>query len=147
MKPIKLAFAKVGGVDSTYVLVLGSANPPDAEWALWVDYIATHIQPGTAPRVVVVTEGGSPTAAQRGALSDVTARYKDEARVVVCTESTIARGALTALSWFLPDVYRAFSPADFDKALKYLGLTSAADEIKSTVRELQNQLGIPGNID
>jgi hypothetical protein len=146
MKPIKLAFAKVEEVDSTYVLVLGAANPPDVEWAQWVDYIATQIQPGSAPRVIVVTEGGSPTAAQRAALSKVTDRYKNEAKVAVLTESVIARGALTALSWFAADVYRPFSPTDFDNALKYLGVSSAAAEIKTAIRTLQEQLGIPASI-
>src|SRR5437879_1536227 len=106
MKPTKLAFAKVDSLDSAYVLVLGPSNPPDAEWGMWVEYIANNIQPGSRPRIVVVTEGGSPTAAQRAALSNVTDQYKNEARVAVCTDSTMARGALTALSWFMPNAYR-----------------------------------------
>src|SRR6516225_445034 len=136
MKPTKLAFTKIESAESGYVLVLGAQNPPDAEWALWVDYIAHHIVPGSAPRVLVVTEGGSPTAGQRAALSNVTDQHRNAAKVAVCTDSTMARGAITALSWFLPNAYRAFSPADIDKAIEYLELSAFSVTIKATIKLL-----------
>lgn len=142
MKPTKLAFTKVESIDSAYLLVLGASNPPDAEWDQWVEYIATNIAPGSGPRVLVVTEGGSPTAGQRAALSNVTDQHRNASKVAVCTDSTMARGAITALSWFLPNAYRAFSPADVDKAIEYLDLTPAKAEIKTTVRLLQRGLGL-----
>jgi hypothetical protein len=146
MRPTKLAFAKVDTLEAAYVLVLGPTNPPDAEWGLWVDYIANYIKPGSRPRIVVMTEGGSPTAAQRAALSAVTDQYKNEAKVAVCTDSTMARGALTALSWFLPNAYRAFSHADVDRALQYLEITDGAGEVRSTIKVLQRQLGLSVSI-
>src|SRR5580704_8952938 len=100
------------------------------------------MSPGSGPRVLVVTEGGSPTAGQRAALSNVTDQHRNASKVAVCTDSTMARGAITALSWFLPNAYRAFSPADIDKAIAYLELTSSSSEVKTTVQTLQRQLGL-----
>jgi hypothetical protein len=142
MKPTKLAFTKIESAESGYVLVLGPINPPDGEWSQWVDYIANNIVPGSGPRVLVVTEGGSPTAGQRAALSNVTDQHRNAAKVAVCTDSTMARGAITALSWFLPNAYRAFSPADIDRAIDYLDLRSSTSEIKATIKILQRQLGL-----
>lgn len=140
MTPSKIAFDQL---DSAYVLVIGQANPRDAEWAEWVEFVTVNSTPGMKPRIVVVTEGGAPSAAQRAALSDVTEAYKSEVKVAVLTESTMARGALTALSWFAANVYRPFAPADIDKALHYLDLTAKAAEIKSKIRLLQRKLDLP----
>jgi len=140
MTPSKIAFDRL---DSSYVLVIGPASPRDAEWTEWVEFITVNSTPGMKPRILVVTDGGAPSAAQRAALNDVTEQYKSEVKVAVVTESTMARGALTALSWFAANVYRPFSPAEVDKALQYLDLPpSKGSEIKGMVRVMQRKLGL-----
>jgi hypothetical protein len=139
-KLTKIAFDQL---DSVYVLVMGPAAPPDSEWAQWVEFVTVNSTPGMQPRIVVMTEGGAPTAAQRAALSGVTEQYKAEVKVAVLTESMIARGALTALSWFAADVYRPFSPNDSDKAFHYLDIASKGPQVKDLIRNLQKQLGLP----
>lgn len=140
MKAPTLAFARLESVASAYVLVLSERPPDEADWASWVAYIAEHISPETAPRVLVVTEGGAPSAAQRASLSRVTERHRHAAKVAVCTDSALARGAITALSWFMPNAYRAFSRGALDDAAHYLDLSAVSLEVAALARTLRRRL-------
>jgi hypothetical protein len=132
-----LAFEKVG--TACFILVLGDKNPTDGEWSEYLDFLRKHLVPGVEPRLIVKTNGGSPSPAQRKLLNEVTKDYAKSAKIAVLTGSTIARGAVTALSWFTPG-YAAFNPADidvYDKALDFLGMkhpSTLAAEVKGTLR-------------
>jgi hypothetical protein len=53
--------------------------------------------------------------------------------MAIMTSSRAIRGAMTALSWFMPDVFKAFAPSDWSRAAAYLGLS--VDQIADIARE------------
>lgn len=69
-------------------------DPTDAEWTAMVRELER--KRGTFDSIVVVTLGAAPTAAQRKQLK---ALIDSVRRTIVVTDSAIARGAVTALSW------------------------------------------------
>ncbi len=132
-----LAFGRVHGV---YVYVCLGADPADTEWNRYIDFLARSDDPHESPRVLVVTEGGGPTPAQRRRLNDALSNRIAAARIAVVTMSPIARGIVTALSWFNP-VYNAFEPKHLDGALAHVGLFGdAADDAKALVERLKGEL-------
>jgi hypothetical protein len=110
--------------------------PPDDQWDALLDFYRGQ----RTLRILVYTESGAPTAAQRVRLNAVLKGR--EALVAVLTSSALARAAGAALRWFRPEI-RIFDPSDIDAALDYLGATgSERGELARTLDELKGKLGL-----
>jgi hypothetical protein len=75
-------------------------------------------------RVFVVSDGGGPDAAQRGALQEFFKSQRHSPKCSVITTSVIGRGIIAAVSWFNPHV-KAFSPRGFTDAIAHIDLPRA----------------------
>lgn len=132
-----LAFAKVG---ACFGLVCGGASPSDAEWDGYLDFLRAGLFPGARPKTIVLSNGGSPTAAQRRRLNELTAPYAEGAKVAVMTSSPAVRGVVTALAWF-SKMYRSFALGEIDEALRFLEIGGyEATLVKEMIRELTSKL-------
>jgi hypothetical protein len=102
-------------IDGLFLVALGPTPPSDEAWAVYLALIARQ---GTAQtRHLIVTEGGWPTAAQRG---ELLARLEGHAvPIAFVTDSAFMRGAAKALSWFRARV-RAFPRSRLREAIEYL---------------------------
>jgi hypothetical protein len=135
-----LAFGNIG---SCFLYVCSKHPPNEAEWNEYIDFLKIRLEPGMRPTSIVLSDGAGPGASQRQQLNEVISPYVDYLRVAVVTTSPVARGIVTALSWFSP-VYRAFSPKDIDDALSFLDIGDPdAPLIKSLLTELKDQLVRP----
>nr|AYM54105.1 hypothetical protein [Chondromyces catenulatus] len=133
-----MAFQKVGDY---FVLVHNAAAPTDDEWdeymAQW-DYNS----------ILVVTDGGAPTASQRKRMKTRVEQFRSDptqtkrnVKVATITASSFVRGVLTALGWFYHDAYAAFPPDHIDQALSYLGIPPKHHiGMKTAVQTLRQQL-------
>jgi hypothetical protein len=120
------------------VYVHGCASPTDEEWtrvlAHYGEAVALH------PRILILTMGGAPNAAQRARLSE--AHGKSRPPMAVLTRSVVSRAAGTAYSWFNPRL-KMFAPDQLDDALVHLGATDEeAVELRALVGELGVELGV-----
>ena len=112
----------------------GDAPPPDDEW----DTVLDHYRNQSSVRVLVHTENGAPTAAQRVRLNSVL-KGRDMA-VAVLTASPLARAAGMALRWFRPEI-RLFAPTELEAALDYLGASGGERvELARTLEDLKGRI-------
>jgi hypothetical protein len=58
----------------------------------------------------------------------------------VVTSSVLARGAVTALSWFMKDRIRAFRPDEFAEACAFIGATAETGVLRDTATRLRATL-------
>lgn len=118
------------------VLVHGAKAPGDAEWEAYAAWLHAVYGSGKLRRVLVFADGPGPNARQRQRL-----HYFGEHTVstAVVTHTVVARGVVTALSWFYE--IRAFSPVKLDAALEYLAIPRF-DRIgvRKTIAALRDQL-------
>jgi hypothetical protein len=123
-----------------FVAVRGRGAPTAEEWEAYLSSIARGLQDGRPPRCLVLTQGTSPSPAERMGLAEQIAPVEASLKVAVITLSTYARGVVDALSTTHPG-YRTFAPADLDQALEYLGVrVSALAEVKATLARLAGTL-------
>lgn len=124
-----------------WILVAYGENPPtDPESHELLDIFKTLDVERT--RVLIVTKGGAPTAAQRKDFNDLL-----QGRVfqvaVVCDLITV-RGIVTAMSWFNSGI-KSFTSAELDAAMRYVGIPqSHSDIVRRELAKLQSSLGKPG---
>jgi hypothetical protein len=104
-------------VSNVLVLVHSERPPSDAEWQPCMDETKKRVKSGTLAGILVVTAGGGPTSVQRMMIGDIDGFQKLPTAIVA--DSTIARGIVTAISWFGKDI-RSFQPAALDGAFQYL---------------------------
>lgn len=116
-------------------------NPSDAEWAEYVDFTIKNLAHFTS--TMIITEGGGPNTMQRGMMNDMLEAKGFKQKVAVVTLSRLARGIVTALSWFNPNV-RAFSTVQIPAALTYLDIPAADHEgVIKEIRGLRAKLKLP----
>lgn len=112
---------KHGLVETTYLVVHGSAAPGDAEWD---DYTAAMER--SAPVIACVfvySLGGGPDSRQRRTVADVWRRVgKTPPISVVGPMTPFVRGVVTALSWFVGSSMRLWSPSDIGFAFDHARL-------------------------
>jgi len=128
-----------------FTVVAHTKKPPSEEE--WHDYIMTHkayFERGMSMRFVIFTEGGAPTATQRQKMTDIVAEWArsnpDCIRSAIVTRSSLVRGVVTAISWFLP-IARAFSPENVEQAFAYLEIPpEIIPEIQRVIPLLKAQL-------
>lgn len=133
-----------GKVDEFIVIVHGDSSPSDEEWAPWIEYNRRHFAEGGMVKLLIVTDGGAPSATQRQLTNETLAEFFLEnpkaVRGAIVTASTFVRGVVTALSWFNPG-YTAFSPERMDDALKYLEVPpDRRPDVLALIKSLKAQL-------
>jgi len=109
------------------IAVLNGGAPTDDEWNRWIELGKPRL--GADIRCVIdVYESPGPNARQRQLLTP----WKDKVdmRTAVLSDSIIARGVVTAVSW-LGIQNKAFVPGDVEGAARYLGLSPAEHAIAS----------------
>jgi hypothetical protein len=115
-----------------------AAPPTDEEWRDQLVYVDGRM--AELRGVLVVADGGGPNVVQRKQLAELFQGKLPP--VAVITESAMVRGMLVALSWFGLK-QRAFAPADFEKALQFLGanghartvVTKAIEQLRADVAD------------
>lgn len=126
-------------VGRTLVVVHGVTHPTDRDWAIYLDALRQNTQKIGAQ--LIVTDGGSPTSAQRKASLELAVGQWDRVPPsAVVTSSVLARGAVTALSWFMKDKIRAFAPAEFDEACVFIGASAERTTLREVVTRLRATL-------
>jgi hypothetical protein len=133
-----------GRVDRFVVVVHGDEPPTDDVWKEYMDYTFSGANARDVVRHLVVTEGASPTSAQRKLLQERTADFLDadpmSVRAAIVTTSTFARGIVTAIGWIV-DAPKAFAPDKLEDAMRYLGIPmNYYEPIKTMVATLQGEL-------
>lgn len=115
--------------DRLYLAVLCGHAPTDDEWNRWIA-LGVRREP-FVKRVLVEAHGGGPTVKQRMAMRGTD--LSKNARIAILTESTLARGIVTAVSWFGVSL-RAFPIDGHELAAQFLELT--VDELKTALEVL-----------
>jgi hypothetical protein len=124
--------------ERVYVTVLCGVPPTDEEWDRWIELILRR--KGHDVRVLVEAHDTGPDAKQRKTISD--ALKGEDLRAAVMTESTIARGIVTALAW-LGVPQRAFGVNQYAQAANYLELTHAElEQILEVLPRLRRESGL-----
>lgn len=123
------------------ILVHSKDAPGDVEWK---DYCADVQKWCQQIRgILVISEGGGPNGVQREALEKALGNETYKAKTAVVTLSRIARGIVTAISWFSPTI-KAFSTLQIPDALKYLEIPDANHpRVMVAIKSLRAQLDLP----
>jgi hypothetical protein len=101
-------------------LVHHSAEPPtNEEWNGLMVLTEQAMRAHGSLKVLVLTDGGHPSAAQRAAL--IKAYGTGTIHTAILTPSMVVRTVTTALQWWNPEIV-AFSPDDLPKAIEFLRL-------------------------
>jgi len=124
-------------VGHTLVVVHGATHPNDVDWEIYLAALRRNI--AVIEAQLIVTDGGSPNSAQRRASLEPAAGRPVPPTAVV-TSSVLARGAVTALSWFMKDRIRAFRQSEFDEACAFIGTTAEKGVLRDTVTRLRATL-------
>ncbi|MET0592793.1 MAG: hypothetical protein ABW133_08850 [Polyangiaceae bacterium] len=106
------------------LVVNGAHTPTASEWRRWIEAGGSRRPRG----VFVYSFGGGPSSAQRTETVALMEKLRYVPTTVMVTSSVVARGAITAMSWFVPPAKRAkvFAPAEIEDAFAELGLPEAA---------------------
>lgn len=106
-------------VHDLLILVHSAANPSEEEWNVYVRFVQeTQLSSSPVAALLVYTRGGAPNAGQRKAV--LSAADSTHCLTGVCTDSAIARGVLTAMSWLNKQPMYAFKLEEVDLALQML---------------------------
>jgi hypothetical protein len=119
-------------------------RPADDEWRGWLRAYETrspHIR-----GVLVRTLGGGPSSSQRKELVQAMEAQTIRTPTAILTSSAIARGVLTALSWFLSAerLPKTFALDDVVAALTFLGVDAASEgSVRAELARLAASLELP----
>jgi predicted Fe-S protein YdhL (DUF1289 family) len=132
-----LSFERVGAI---YLLVHDEVAPNDEDWRAHVAFLRQAMPELKA--VLVFGDGAGPNASQRKLLQSIPGVNRCPTAVI--TISVVARGIVTAISWFGATI-RAFAPAALAEAFAWLGLSEAERlAVLRRIAELKAQLaGVP----
>lgn len=122
------------------LLVHSKDTPTDEEWKPYIEDCRAWRD--KIEGFLIVSEGGGPNTLQRGEMNDALEAEKRGGKTAVVTLSRVARGIVTALSWFNPDI-KAFSTLSIPAALDYLGVAPADhDAVIAEVKRLKTEIGL-----
>jgi hypothetical protein len=105
-------------VGKLVVLVHAERAPSDLEWDDYARALGSRI--GETTGVLVVTDGAGPNGSQRAKMNELVEKGGGSFPTAVITHSLVARGIVTALSWFNPKLH-AFAPTELTAALSHVG--------------------------
>ena len=136
-----MAIKRSGRIGDVIVVVGAVGSPADTEWDAHVAEVTEIYQRRGSVRILVSSDGGGPTAAQRARLGKAVAAKN--VRSAVLTTSVVIRGVVTAFSWFQPG-FRAFAPSDFARAATHLELSPIeAEQALALLDQLRAESGLP----
>jgi hypothetical protein len=125
-------------VDSTLVMVETEEAHSDEEWDEFLKLLADHRDELPKLRLLVMTSGGAPNAAQRKRLQ-ATLRGTP-IRVAVVSDSLKMRFIASTIALFHSD-HRSFTNAELEDAYEHLSLgVGERRRVESVVREMQRTL-------
>jgi hypothetical protein len=128
---VDMAYRLLG---SLFILAHNDRSPPDQTWQEYLADMRRLTDLGEM-RTLVLTPGGGPNAKQRMAMNAILDGRRTP--VAVVTPSFVARGIITSLSLFNPEI-RAFSPRDAQAAYDFLGLDVQTRRLaESVARQLR----------
>jgi hypothetical protein len=112
-------------VEAIGVIVHGSGTPSKEEWQQWLTEYRRRSS--ELDGVFIYSFGGGPTSAQRTQLLQIVDNLQHVPPTIMVTSSVMARGIITALSWFIAPPKRAkvFAPTDLEAAFTALALSEA----------------------
>lgn len=116
----------VRSVGSMLVLRENKDTPSDMEWDAFLDHLVKNRTNLDALKILVLTDGGGPNAAQRKRLE--AALDGRSVRVAVVTDSPKARFIASAIT-FLNKLHRGFSTKEISLAYEHLGMTLAEQKL------------------
>lgn len=136
-----IAYALVEGV---CINVHDHVPPGEEEWDGYMAFRRQH-QPEIRG-ILVVSEGGRPSAKQREQLRDVLAEGPVP-RVAIITQSQLVRNTAGLLTWFFKDKVRILLPRELGKAFEFLGVDPRrAERVHSILESLQAEIrGVPAS--
>jgi hypothetical protein len=115
------------------LLVCSSEKRPDAQtWSDHCHVIAEGLRRKNFG-ILVLTDGGGPTSAQREELAQATARKRYPIGVV--SNASIVRFIVSSIALFNPAI-RSFLPADWHRALSHVGVAPA--EVSAVERVIRD---------
>ncbi len=131
-----LACARVGEL---WILASGSRPIRDEGWTEYLEAAAQSVESdGPFTGLLIWTPIYGPSAPQRRQLTDdygKRVRLDLQRRIVVISESTIARGAMTAISWFTSGAkFECYAAKDRDRAITWLALDIPFDRKEAESR-------------
>jgi hypothetical protein len=134
-----IAYALVEGV---CINVHNHVPPSDEEWSVYMEFRRQH-QPEIRG-ILVLSEGGRPSAKQREQLRDVLAEGPVP-KVAIITQSQLVRNTAGLLTWFFKDKVRILLPRELGKAFELLGVAPGqAERVHATIASLQAEIhGVP----
>jgi len=115
------------------VYVGGDLAPDEDGWKAYVSAVRAHVQRHDDVVWLVWSGSSRPSSGQRQALLDVTPK---NAPASVIIESVVARGVVTAFSWFM-NAISPFPPDKIEAAYDHLRLTP---EERRTVTQLTSRM-------
>lgn len=125
-----LAFKIIGNLS---IAVHNNRTPTDTEVHEYCVALAKHDV--RQLRALIFTDGGAPNSTQRNEVNSVLKGREHPTAVV--SDDRMVRGIVTAFSWFNSKI-RAFSPANINEALDYLGVPPAEhDRVIAEAKKLR----------
>lgn len=101
------------------VLLVHSLDAPHADdWSEYIAALRGYVKDPACAILVLAGSGPGPSPLQRQMLADFMPK---RVRTVVVTDSVLARGIVTLLSWFHENI-RAHSPAAIEQSFEYVGV-------------------------
>jgi hypothetical protein len=137
MKKLRTRNLLVQVVGNVLITVNAEASPTDEEWEQKLE-LYREVPDLKRMRILVFTLGGAPNSKQRARLNHVIADHHIPQAVL--TNSTLARAAGTAISWFQP-TFKMFAPDQLEPALDHLKLPQ--DErpvVRGALREMREEV-------
>lgn len=123
------------------ILVHTKDAPTDAEWKVYCDDVRQWCK--SIRGILVISDGGGPNTVQRADLEAALDNDTYKAKTAVVTLSRIARGIVTAMSWFNSGI-KSFSTVQVRPALEYLEVpTVEHDQVIAQINQLKAEIGVP----
>jgi hypothetical protein len=130
-----LVFQRIG---SMVVLRENNETPMDAEWDAFLDLLKQNREQFAKFKVLVVTDGGGPSAPQRKRLENTLSGRP--VRVAVVTDSAKSRFIASAISLINRD-HRGFATAEIKQAYAHLGMTpDECHQAEKVLKEMDPQI-------
>ena len=128
-------------VGPVFVIAQGETVPTDDDYDSALRGYGQHL--GSFSGILIHTLGGAPNAAQRKNTSEFW-KGKSLPTTVIMTSSAIARGAITALNWVLPQQMKAVKEDDFAGAFAAMSTPAAFhSQVRDAVARLRPQVYAP----
>jgi hypothetical protein len=135
-----LRFTRLEGL---MCLIHDDRQPSMEDWKVYVQALVEAVSEHAVRRLLVVSRGGGPNAAQRKLLvRDIVPALGGEAwalRTAVCTSSPLARGITVALGWISTGNLTGFGYDERRRALEFLEIP--IDRHAAVLAEIKAQIG------